>query len=95
MNKKKLPFEPMFGRVLIDRPKVEQIGSIIIPQTAHTKYSPTKGRIIACGETCDEAIKKAVGKIVVFAKYAGDWIKIDDQEYFICQDEDILGVVHE
>jgi len=31
----------------------------------------------------------------MFAKYSGAWLKIKGEEYFMCQDEDLLGVVYE
>lgn len=90
-----LPFRPLFGRVLLERPKLEKVGSILIPSSATTAHTPTKGTILACGETCDESVKELVGKKVLFAKYAGDWIKAGEREFFLCQDEDILGEVYE
>ena len=42
--------------------------------------------------TVADKIKDMVGKTVVFAQYAGSMMKVDDEEYFICNDEDIWGV---
>jgi len=91
----KIPFTPLFARVLLKRDKVEKIGSIIIPTTSANKYNPEEGILIAVGHTVEDAVKDLLGKKVMFAKYSGAWIKIQDEEYFMCQEEDLLGVVYE
>lgn len=91
----KIPFTPLFARVLLKREKVDKIGSIILPEAAISKYDPEEGRIIAVGHTVEEEIGELIGKKVMFAKYSGAWIKIADEEYFLCQEEDLLGVIHE
>ncbi len=90
-----VPFTPLFARVLLKRDKVEKIGSIILPADAVGKYNPEKGILIAVGHTVDEIITDLIGKTVMFAKYSGAWIKIQEDEYFMCQEEDLLGVVYE
>jgi len=91
----KIPFTPLFARVLLRREKRDKIGSIIIPDSAANKYNPEEGIIVAIGHTADEALQGLEGKKVMFAKYSGAWIKIKDEEYFMCQDEDLLGVIYE
>ena len=91
-NMAQIPFQPLFARVLLEREDKEKIGSIIIPESAKSRYSPAEGRIVAVGHTVDESIKELIGKVVMFAKFAGDWLEIDGRKYFICQDEDVLGV---
>ncbi len=91
----KIPFTPLFARVLLKREKVDKIGSIILPDIASNKYNPEEGILIAIGHTVDESIEQLLGKKVMFAKYSGAWIKIHDDEYFMCQDEDLLGVIYE
>lgn len=91
----KIPFTPLFARVLLKRNKTDKIGSIILPETAKDKYNPEEGLLIATGHTADDAVKEMIGQKVMFAKYSGAWIKIKDEEYFLCQDEDLLGVVYE
>lgn len=91
----KIPFTPLFARVLLKRDKVEKVGSIILPDSAANKYNPEEGIIVAVGHTADEVLTDLVGKKVMFAKYSGAWLKIQGEEYFMCQDEDLLGVVYE
>lgn len=87
-------FTPTFAFCVLEREKVEKMGSIIIPDEAQSKYSPTKGKLIKAGPNCEPEIADAVGKTVWFAKFAGDWIKDKDSgaEIFICNEQDIIGV---
>ena len=86
-------FTPLFAYVQIERPKEEKIGSIIIPDTAQKKYSPALGKLIKAGETCDDSVKEIVGKTIIFKKFAGDWVKVGEQEIYVAHEDDILGVV--
>ena len=90
----KIPFTPLFARVLLKREKVNKIGSIIIPDSSANKYNPEEGILIAAGHTVEPEIQNLLNKKVMFAKYSGAWIKIQDEEYFMCQEEDLLGVIH-
>ena len=91
----KIPFTPLFARVLLKRERVKSIGSIILPDQVKGKLDPEEGILIAVGDTCEPNIHEQIGKKFMFAKYAGAWIKIDGEEYFMCQEEDLLGVCHE
>lgn len=90
----KIPFTPLFARVVLKRERVEKVGSIILPDTVKGKLDPEKGTLVAVGHTCEPELNDLVGKTVLFAKYSGAWVKIDDEEYFLCQEEDLLGVSH-
>ena len=93
--------QPVDERILLK--PVEQterkVGSIIIPDTA-TKEKPQIGEVIAIGDDVSregetrkmlsELIK--VGDKVVYAKYGGSEIKIDDDEYLLVSRNDILAV---
>jgi chaperonin GroES len=87
--------QPLDDRVLIEKAQEEseqKVGSIIIPDTA-TKEKPTMGKVVAVGtdEDLKENIKK--GDTIIYSKYAGDEIKVDDKEYMIIQRSDILAIV--
>ncbi len=87
--------QPLDDRVLIEKAKEEgeqKIGSIIIPDTA-AKEKPTMGKVVAVGtdEDLQENIK--VGDTIIYSKYAGDEIKMDDVEYLIVSRGDILAIV--
>ena len=90
-----MKIQPLDDRVLIEKAKEDgeqKVGSIIIADTA-TKEKPTMGKVIAVGtdEDLKENIKK--GDTIIYSKYAGDEIKVDDNEYMIIQRSDILAIV--
>jgi len=75
-------------------------GGIYLPDTA-SKEKPQEGTIMAVGEgKLDDNGKRTpvgvkTGDKVLFAKYAGTDIKIDDEDYLILAEKDILAVVNE
>jgi chaperonin GroES len=76
----------------------EQVrGGIIIPDSA--KEKPQEGEVIAVGKgrrkETGEYIPLDVkeGDRVLFGKYAGNEVKLDDEEYLIMREDDILGVI--
>jgi chaperonin GroES len=90
---------PLQDRVIIKRiEEGEQIrGGIIIPDSAREK--PQEGAVIAAGEgkKLDSGERLAMdvkeGDRVLFGKYAGTEVKLDDEEYLIMREDDILGVI--
>ena len=90
---------PLKDRVLIkysEEPE-KSAGGLFIPDTA--KEKPQRGEIVAVGSgkiTDDGKVQKMevkVGDIVLFEKYSGSKINIDDTEYLIIREDDILGIV--
>jgi chaperonin GroES len=63
-------------------------GGIYVPDVA--KEKPQKGTVIEIGSEVKEV---KVGDTVLFDKYAGSKIKVDDVEYLIIKEEEILGIV--
>ena len=90
-----MKIQPIDDRLLIQPVEEEEqrVGNIIIPDTA--KEKPRMGKVIAVGT--DEDIKETFkeGDRVLFAKYAGDEIKIQGTEYLIVQRSDVLAIVKE
>jgi co-chaperonin GroES (HSP10)/phage replication-related protein YjqB (UPF0714/DUF867 family) len=94
-----MKFRPARGRVLIRRIDAEEksSGGIIIPDTA--KEKPSQGEIIAVGPGGrDESGKLIpsdleVGDTVLFGKWSGTEVKIDDQDLLIMKESDIMGVI--
>ena len=83
-------FQPLGKRVLVERveePKTTASG-IIIPDNA--KEKPLSGEVKAVGAEA-EGVK--VGEKVVFAKYAGTEVNLDDKTYLVLNIDDILGVI--
>jgi chaperonin GroES len=94
-----MKIKPLQDRVIVKRIEEEEKskGGIIIPDTA--KEKPQEGRVVAVGKgKLDENGKITpmdvkVNDRVLFGKYAGTEINIDDEEHLIMREEDILGVV--
>jgi chaperonin GroES len=90
---------PLHDRVLLKRIEEKETvkGGIIIPDTA--KEKPMEGEVISVGPgTVMEDGKRSpmdvkAGDRVLFGKYAGSEIKIDDKEYVIMREEEILAVL--
>jgi len=85
--------KPLDDRVLIElvEETEEKVGSIIIPDTA--KEKPRMGKVVAVGTDEDLQEKIKVGDQIIFSKYSGDEVKMDNKEYLIIQRSDILAVV--
>ncbi len=92
---------PLGDRILVTRLEEEEVikGGIIIPDTA--KEKPQRGEVIAVGlGRLDEAGKRVpldvqVGDNILFGKYAGSEVTIDDDEYLIMREEDVLAIIEE
>ena len=89
---------PLHDRVLVRRLEEQEAakGGIIIPDTA--KEKPQEAEVIAVGAGKIEKGKRIpvdvkVGDRVLFGKYTGSDIKIDDQEYLILREDEILAKV--
>ncbi len=92
---------PLGDRILVKRLEEEEVikGGIIIPDTA--KEKPQRGEVIAVGlGRLDDEGKRVpldvqVGDNILFGKYAGREVTIDDDEYLIMREEDILAIIEE
>ena len=90
---------PLHDRILVERlEEQEQMrGGIIIPDTA--KEKPQEGKVIAVGtgKVADDgkrlALDVKVGDKILFGKYSGSEVKVDDKEYLIMREEDILAIL--
>ena len=94
-----MKLRPLQDRILVQRVKEEDKtkGGIIIPDTA--KEKPVEGRVIAAGigklsEKGDRiALEIKKGDRILFGKYSGTEVKIEDEEYLIMREDDVLGVI--
>ena len=91
--------KPLGDRVLIEPLREEKKkGGIILPETID-KERPEQGKIIAVGPGKKDENGKLMpinvkkGDKVLFTKYGPNEIKIDDKEYLIAREEDILAVI--
>ncbi|MEO0081956.1 MAG: co-chaperone GroES [candidate division WOR-3 bacterium] len=90
--------KPLQDRILVERVEEEvKKGGIIIPDTA--KEKPQKGKVIAVGPGRIDDNGKRIpmdvqkGDYILFGKYSGNEIRIDDKEYLIMREEDVLAIV--
>ena len=86
-----MKIRPLKDRVVIKCSEEEMektAGGIYVPDVA--KEKPSKGTVEAVGAEVKE-VKK--GNTVLFDKYTGSKVKLDDTEYLIVKEEDLLGII--
>ena len=94
-----MKIQPLHDRVIVKRVEEEETtkGGIIIPDSA--KEKPMEGIVVAVGSGKSEEGEKKIplevkkGDRVLFSKYAGTEIKIDNEEHLIMKEEDIIAIV--
>jgi chaperonin GroES len=94
-----MKIRPLHDLILIKRleEQEQKKGGIIIPDTA--KEKPQEGKVIAVGngKVSDEGKKIPLdvkaGDKILFGKYSGSEVKIDDEEYLIMREEDVLAII--
>lgn len=100
MAEKKLGMRPLADRVIVQPLEQDEktASGLLLPETA--KEKPQEGLVVAVGVgRWDQDGKKrvdmevAVGDKIVFAKYSGSEIKLDEKKYLIMSEKDILAVV--
>ena len=99
MASKKLSLKPLADRLVVEPVEKEErtASGIILPETA--KEKPQEGTVLAAGpgRTDDEGKRMAmdvkVGNVVLYAKYSGTEVKIDDKKLLILKESDILAIV--
>ena len=94
-----MKIRPLADKVLVQRLEAENktAGGIVLPDTA--KEKPQRGKIISVGtgKVLDDGtvrkpqVKK--GDMVLFTSYAGTEVKIDDKEYMIMDESDIMAII--
>ncbi|GBD18105.1 10 kDa chaperonin [bacterium HR27] len=92
---------PLGDRVVVKPIQKEEVtkSGIVLPDTA--KEKPQRGQVVAVGpgRLTDDGkrlpMEVKVGDEVLFAKYAGTELKIDDEEYLILSEKDILAILAE
>lgn len=94
-----LNIRPLHDRVIVERIEEETktAGGIYLPDSA--KEKPVRGKILAVGtgkvlengET--RALQVKVGDQVLYGKYAGTEVKLNDKDYLVMREEDIMGII--
>ena len=91
--------KPLYDRLLVKRvEEKEQVrGGIIIPDSA--KEKPMEGKVLAVGsgkvakDGSRTPLEVKAGDRILFGKYAGTEIKIEDKEHVIHREDEVLGVI--
>ncbi len=94
-----MKIRPLHDRVIVKRMEEERTspGGIVIPDTA--TENPIKGEIIAVGngkllESGEiRALDIKAGDKVLFGKYSGTEVKVDDEELLVMKEDDIMAVI--
>ncbi len=94
-----MKIRPLHDRILVERIEEGEVkkGGIIIPDTA--KEKPQEGKVIAAGNgKVTEDGKKIpldvkAGDRILFGKYSGSEVKIEDKDYLILREEDVLAIL--
>jgi len=100
LKSKSMKIKPLADYILLEPIKEEEKtkSGILLPETAE-KERPEQGKVIAVGpgkknekgEIVPVSVKP--GQKVLFKKYGPDEIKVDDKEYLIAKEEDILAII--
>lgn len=86
--------KPLSDRVLVKPAEAEEktASGIFIPDTA--KEKPQKGEVVAVGPgNKDEKLTVKVGDLVLYGKYSGTEITVDNEDYLIMRESDILAII--
>ena len=95
----KISVKPLGDRLLVRRPEEDEVvkGGIIIPDTA--KEKPQEAEVIAVGPGRRDdkgelvPIEVKAGQRILLGKYSGTEVEIDDEDYLIVREDDILGII--
>lgn len=91
---------PLYDRIVVkrlDEQDEKTAGGLIIPDTA--KEKPQQGEVVAVGKgkRLEDgklvSLDVEVGNKILFGKYSGSEIKLDNQEYLIMREDEVLGVL--
>ncbi len=90
---------PLHDRIIVQRldEGEQQIGGIIIPDSA--KEKPMQGKVLAVGDgrMTDDGkripLDVQAGNLILFGKYSGQEIKLDGTEYLIVKEDEVLAVI--
>ena len=94
-----MKIQPLGDRVVIEASEAKEKtkGGIVLPDTA--KEKPQEGKVVAVGKgrVADDGkiipLEAKVGDKVLYGKYSGTEVNIDEKEYLIVKEEDILAIV--
>jgi chaperonin GroES len=91
--------KPLGDRVLVEILEAEEVtkGGIVLPDTAQEKPQQAKVVAVGKGKISDDGkvvpLEVKSGDVVLFGKYSGTELKIDDKNLLMLKEEDILGII--
>ena len=94
-----MKIRPLHDRMLVERMEEREVkkGGIIIPDTAKEKPQEDKVIAVGNGKVSDDGKKFPLdvkaGDKILFGKYSGSEVKLDDKEYLIMREEDVLAIL--
>ncbi len=94
-----MKIRPLQDRIIVKRIEDEEVssGGIIIPDSA--KEKPQEGKVIAVGkgkigeDGKVQPLDVKKGDKILFSKYAGSEVNIEDDEHLIIREDDVLGII--
>ena len=94
-----MKIRPLYDRIVVKRVETQEqkIGGLFIPDSA--KEKPQEGEVVAVGKGKRLEDGKVVpldvqvGDRILFGKYSGSDIKLDNEEYLIMREEEVLGIL--
>jgi chaperonin GroES len=99
MSKNTPKIQPLWDRIVVEPKEVESksAGGIVIPDTAD-KDKPMEGtvRAVGNGKYIDgkvQPLQLKVGDRVLFGKYSGTNFKLENQDFLVMREEDVMGVL--
>jgi chaperonin GroES len=98
-KKTKIKLQPLGDRVVVQREESEETtaGGIVLPDSAKNK--PARGKVLSVGDgkLLDDGTRSRlqvkVGDRVIFSSYAGETLKVEDEELLLMHEDDILAVI--
>lgn len=86
-----MKFRPVGERILVKAVEREEKteSGIFLPETA--KERPQTAKVVAVGDSSNGGPKE--GDVIVFAKFSGTEIKLEDVEHMILDSDDVLGII--
>ncbi|MCQ2519803.1 MAG: co-chaperone GroES [Lachnospiraceae bacterium] len=85
---------PLGDRVVLKQLVAEETTKSGIVLPGQNKEKPQQAEVIAVGPGTEEVkMEVKVGDQVIFSKYSGTEVKLDDEEYIVCKQNDILAII--